>query len=68
MKRILKLRIIELFDTQADFAQALGVAESVVSRVVRGRKTPTKDEEELWARMLKCERAALFPKYHHNET
>ena len=59
MNRKLKGKIIEVFGTQADFSQTLGVNESVVSRVVRGRKTLTPAEAERWARALGMTAEAL---------
>ena len=56
----LKGRIIEQFRNQADFAQAIGISETVVSRVVRGRRELTDDEKHQWARMLKSKPDELF--------
>lgn len=60
MNRSLKAKIIELFGTQADFAQRLGIDESVVSRVVKGRKKLSPDMEKKWARALKCAPGDIF--------
>ena len=61
MNMKLKLRIIERFNTQADFAQALGVDESVVSRVVRRRRTLDTETQNAWACLLACEPETIFP-------
>lgn len=60
MNRSLKAKIIELFGTQADFAQRLGIDDSVVSRVVKGRKKLSSEVEKKWARVLKCAQDDLF--------
>jgi transcriptional regulator with XRE-family HTH domain len=52
MLRRLKGRIVEMFGTQSDFADKLGINESIVSRVVRGRKRLTAEEVEEWAEAL----------------
>ena len=53
--QILKAKIIETFGTQADFGQALGVDDSVISRVLRGRKKLTKICAATWLKKLKCD-------------
>lgn len=45
----MKARIIEVFGTQADFAEAIEAHESNVSRVIRGRKTLSQKDQEHWA-------------------
>ena len=54
MNRRLKAKIVERFGTQADFAQALGVDEALVSRVVRGRRSLSTENKKLWMRKLNC--------------
>ena len=54
MNKRLKARIIEVFGTQADFAEAIDDHESNISRVIRGRKVLSKKEQEHWASILKC--------------
>ena len=53
MNKFLKSKIIERFGCQADFAVKAGVNESLVSRVIRGRRKLNKDEQAKWARILK---------------
>ena len=60
MNRNLKLRIISNYDSQADFSKAIGRAQSLVSRVVRGRKTLTMDEKRRWAVLLHCKSEDIF--------
>ena len=56
----LKLRILERFGCQADFAQTVGARESFVSRVVRGRREPGPEVKEAWAKALGCSIAEIF--------
>ena len=56
----LKIRIIELFGNQANFAQKMGLQESLVSRVVRGRRTLSKEDQGKWAKMLRLHAEHLF--------
>ena len=48
----LKARIVERFETQSRFAQALGVSESIVSEVVRGRRNLEDAEQLRWRDLL----------------
>ena len=60
MKKKLKAKIIEHFGTQADFAQALKTDESTVSRVVRGRRCLSVENQKIWARKLRSSAKDLF--------
>jgi len=55
-----KGKIVQEFGTQADFAAAVGVDESVVSRVVRGRRDIPVQIKRQWAEVLKCDAQELF--------
>ena len=55
MSKKLKLKIIEKFDTQADFAQTLGIQEAFVSRVLNGRVTLKSEQKAVWAKALDCD-------------
>lgn len=55
MKRKLKCKIIEKYNTQGDFAAMVGVHESVVSRVIRGRRSLTTEDVQVWAKALECD-------------
>ncbi len=52
MDNKLKAKIVERYGTQADFAVKIGVDESVVSRVLRGRRYLTPEAGAKWARAL----------------
>ena len=46
MNRKLKLKIVELYGTQADFSMAVEEDESTISRVIRGRRKLTPETEK----------------------
>lgn len=56
----LKAKIVERFGSQADFAEKLHKAPSVVSETVNGRRVLRGTEAKLWTRLLKCPVEYLF--------
>ena len=60
MNRKLKARIIELFGTQADFAVKIKVDETVVSRIIRGRRNLTPEDQKRWAETLQSSPEIIF--------
>ena len=56
----LKFRIMEIYGSQADFAQIVGEDETLVSRVIRGRRTLSPVKKEMWARKLRSSVKTLF--------
>ena len=54
MNKRLKGKIVEHFGCQVDFAQKAKVDESLVSRVIRGRRELSDDEQARWAKLLRC--------------
>lgn len=56
----LKFRILECYPSQADFAQIVNESESLVSRVVNGRRQLSPEKQELWARKLRSSKKGLF--------
>jgi transcriptional regulator with XRE-family HTH domain len=60
MNRKLKAKIVEHFGTQADFAQAVKIDETVVSRVVRGRRILQAEIQKQWADALQTKTCELF--------
>lgn len=57
--RTLRLRILQLYDTQADFAQDLGVTDGVVSRILNGRRQLSDEQAQQWADLLQMPVVAL---------
>ncbi len=59
--RALKLKILERFRYQADFAQVIKLREERLSRIVNGRVNPTKCERRKIAESLGIPEHELFP-------
>jgi len=60
MNKKLRLKIIERFDSQANFAQIIKTDESMISRVVRGRRVLSDKKMQEWANALTCEVSDVF--------
>lgn len=52
----LKGRIVEVFGTQAAFAEALGVPQRAVSQKLKNKRELTRTDIERWCELLKIER------------
>jgi transcriptional regulator with XRE-family HTH domain len=61
MNLILKMSILQKFPHQGDFAREVGVSESLVSRIVNGRRFPTEEQAEKIAKVLALPVDELFP-------
>ncbi len=61
MNKKLKAKIIEKFGSQADFAQEIQVDESIISRIVRGRRVLSPEDQAKWLKVLKCDASILEP-------
>ena len=61
MNRKLKAKIVENFESQANFSQIIKTDESIISRVVRGRRILPADIQQEWAHVLNCKRGDIFP-------
>ena len=60
MNFLLKTRIIEKFGTQVDFAQEIKVSETLVSKIIRGRRTLDPERQLIWAKALGSNPKELF--------
>lgn len=60
MNKKLKLKIIEQFDSQANFSQIIKTDESFVSRVVRNRRILSDEKKQKWADALDCKVGDIF--------
>ena len=60
MNRKLKARIIERFGTQADFGEAIGIDDSIISKIIRGRRTLDPERQLIWAKALGCKPKDIF--------
>ncbi len=59
MNKVLRLRIVEMFDNQANFAHELGVHESAVSQIVNERRKLSHRNQDRWASLLGATPEAL---------
>lgn len=60
MNKKLKAKIIENFESQANFAQIIKVDETTISRVVRGRRVLPVETQKKWADILLCKCEDIF--------
>ena len=58
----LKMKILEKYRTQADFAKVTGTHETIVSRVINERQKLSPVDQELWAKKLGTQPEDIFPK------
>jgi DNA-binding transcriptional regulator YdaS (Cro superfamily) len=58
---VLKFSILEKFGRQADFAQATGICETLLSRIICGRRPATPEQKSIIARKLGISPDELFP-------
>lgn len=56
----LRVKIIEVFGWQADFAEAMNIHESLVSKIVNGGRILNPEHQKLWAKALHCEVEEIF--------
>jgi len=54
MNKKLKAKIVERFESQANFAQILETHEAIISRVIRGRRMLSIGDQKKWAKALNC--------------
>jgi len=56
----IKKRMVEKFGSQVDFAEAVGISETLVSKVVRGRRQLDPAQKAKWAEILGCQPEDVF--------
>ncbi len=61
MNRKLKAKIVENFESQSNFSQVVKTDETIISRVVRGRRILPVETQKKWADILGCKREDIFP-------
>ena len=60
MNLVLKIKILQSYGTQSDFAQQIGEGDPFVSRIVRERRKLDPINQKKWAAALGCEPSELF--------
>lgn len=56
----LKAAILGRYRFQVDFARALGISESDLSKILRGRREPSKDIKQRISRKLRLKVCEIF--------
>lgn len=56
----LKIKIIENFDSQTEFAKATGIPENLVSRFIRRHREPSAQQKKIMAEALNDTEDILF--------
>jgi len=60
MNKKLKAKIVEIFESQANFSQVIKADETIISRVIRGRRELSLDDQKKWAEVLDCNPEDIF--------
>ena len=60
MNKKLKAKIVERFESQANFSQVIQTDESIISRVIRGRRALSLDDQKKWGQALNCKPEEIF--------
>lgn len=60
----LKSRIFEIFGTQADFAQEMAEDETLVSKIICGRRILSLEKQKKWAKALGRKPQEIFARTH----
>ena len=60
MNTKLKAKIIENYGHQWRFAAAADVPESLVSKILNGRRELSAENKRIWAKALKCKVSDIF--------
>ena len=60
MNKKLKAKIIEKYGTQADFAPVIDTDESLISKIIRGRRKLNPEMQFIWAKALGCKPEDIF--------
>jgi len=58
----LKAKIVEKYGTQADFAQVVKMDDSLISKIIRGRRKLDIEKQIYWAEALDSTAKELFPR------
>ena len=58
---VLKFVILQKFGRQADFAQATGLNETLLSKIICGRRLPTAEQKSIIAQKLGVSAGELLP-------
>lgn len=59
MNKLLRLRIIEKFNNQISFAEALSISASAVSLIINNHRRLSPEAQDMWAKVLDTTPEAL---------
>ena len=60
MNTKLRLKIVERFGSQAEFSTQIPEDETVISRVILGRRELSDEKKKVWAEALGCKVKDIF--------
>ena len=60
MRKLLRLKIVEHFETQEKLAKKTGIDEAVISKLVREVRNPTEEQSKVFSELLKTPAEKLF--------
>lgn len=62
-RKLFRQKIVQHYDTQANFAYILGVDEAIISKIYRCVRDPNKNQSQVFGQLLKTSANKLFKKY-----
>jgi len=61
-RKMLRLKIVEHYDTQARLAYVSNIDEAIISKIINGVRDPSKNQSAILCSFLKTKEAVLFKK------
>ena len=62
-RKLFRQKIVQHFDTQANFAYISGIDEAIISKIYRCVRDPNKSQSQIFVQLLKTSANKLFKKY-----
>jgi len=62
-RKLFRQKIVEHFDTQANFAYISGIDEAIISKIYRCVRDPIENQRQIFTQLLKTPANKLFKKY-----
>jgi len=62
-RKLFRQKIVEHFDTQANFAYISGIDEAIISKIYRCVRDPIESQKQIFMQLLKTPANKLFRKY-----
>lgn len=60
---LLRLQIAIMYKNQTRFANASGIDNTTISKIIKGKRNPTKNQQKIISDLLKINQDLLFPQY-----